>query len=257
MELFWLLVLAHLGADFLLQTAQIAADKRTGRRQGYIKHAAGHFLSLVFFTHYYISPAMILLWVVLPAAHTLIDWLKNRLNPPGHPAGAPVFLLDQALHFLIIFCVWQWTATAPCEWIINFYSNLLSPAGSELCGTLFKDTALPTLLITAAIYGYVLLGGSVLVRKVLDLETLRLPDQQRNYDNTRLAGRYIGLLERALILTLTLAGAFTAIAFVFTAKSIARYRELENRDFAEYYLVGTLLSTLLAFSGGLLLRFIR
>ena len=41
---------------------------------------------------------------------------------------------------------------------------------------------------------------------------------------------------------------------MLTAKSIARYKELENRDFAEYYLVGTLLSALLAILGGLLLK---
>ena len=62
------------------------------------------------------------------------------------------------------------------------------------------------------------------------------------------------MLERALLLTFTLASAFTSIAFVLTAKSIARYKELEDRDFAEYYLAGTLLSTLLAILGGLLLK---
>ena len=63
------------------------------------------------------------------------------------------------------------------------------------------------------------------MRKVLDLEPLRLSGSTAAQGDTRQAGRYIGMLERALILTLTLAGAFTAIAFVLTAKSIARYKE--------------------------------
>lgn len=103
-------------------------------------------------------------------------------------------------------------------------------------------------LLVAVVYGYVVLGGSVLVRKVLDLEVLRLPDSGNGYGDTRQVGRYIGFLERAVILTLTLVG------FVFTAKSIARHKELENRDFAEYYLVGTLLSALFAILGGLFLK---
>ncbi|MGI6709115.1 MAG: hypothetical protein ACOX33_08460 [Dethiobacteria bacterium] len=103
------------------------------------------------------------------------------------------------------------------------------------------------------VYCYVIFGGAVLVRKVLDLEALRLPGPAGKFGDTRQAGRYIGMLERALILSLALANAFTSIAFVLTAKSIARYKELENRDFAEYYLAGTLLSTLLAILGGLLL----
>ncbi|MBE3576508.1 MAG: hypothetical protein IMX00_02280 [Limnochordales bacterium] len=38
------------------------------------------------------------------------------------------------------------------------------------------------------------------------------------------------------------------------AKSIARFRELEDRQFAEYYLVGTLLSLTLATTGYLALQ---
>jgi hypothetical protein len=85
--------------------------------------------------------------------------------------------------------------------------------------------------------------------------TLRLPaNSGGRFSDTQQAGRTIGFLERAIILTLTLSGAYTSIAFVLTAKSIARYKELENKDFAEYYLVGTLLSTLIAILGGLFLR---
>ncbi len=40
------------------------------------------------------------------------------------------------------------------------------------------------------------------------------------------------------------AGQFAAIGFVLTAKSVARYEKLKEQDFAEYYLLGTLLSTL-------------
>jgi hypothetical protein len=36
--------------------------------------------------------------------------------------------------------------------------------------------------------------------------------------------------------------------------SIARYKELDNKDFAEYYLIGTMLSMLIALFGGLLIK---
>ena len=65
------------------------------------------------------------------------------------------------------------------------------------------------------------------------------------------AGKYIGILERILILTLTVTGNISAISVVFAAKSIARFSELSNKQFAEYYLVGTLLSFLLALAGGM------
>lgn len=41
-------------------------------------------------------------------------------------------------------------------------------------------------------------------------------------------------------------GQYSAIGLVLTAKSIARYNKItENQEFAEYYLLGTLLSTVI------------
>ena len=67
-------------------------------------------------------------------------------------------------------------------------------------------------------------------------------------------GRLIGLLERLLIFFLVLQQQYTALGFVLTAKSIARFKELENRDFAEYFLIGTLLSIVIAGSIALVTR---
>lgn len=66
------------------------------------------------------------------------------------------------------------------------------------------------------------------------------------------AGAIIGVLERMLVLTLVLLGQYAAIALVFTAKSIARFEELKDRGFAEYYLIGTLSSILFAMLVGIL-----
>jgi hypothetical protein len=253
MELFLSMILAHVIADFLLQSPQIAAEKCRGLPRGYLLHFAGHLIALAVLTHPYFSPVTVILWIMLPAAHLLLDWLKNRLFSPAHPADALIFLLDQALHLLLIFCAWQWTNPPLCSPVVSFYHGLLTSAGSSFIRH-FCNIRLPSILLTAAVYGFVIFGGAVLVRKVLDLDALRLPGPADKFGDTRQAGRYIGMLERALILSLTLANAFTSIAFVLTAKSIARYKELESRDFAEYYLAGTLLSTLLGILGGLLLR---
>ncbi|NLC26475.1 MAG: hypothetical protein GX777_07650 [Fastidiosipila sp.] len=57
------------------------------------------------------------------------------------------------------------------------------------------------------------------------------------------AGSLIGILERLIILIMLSQNQYAAIGFVLTAKSIARYSKLaENKIFAEYYLLGTLLS---------------
>ena len=65
-------------------------------------------------------------------------------------------------------------------------------------------------------------------------------------------GAAIGILERIFALTLVLEGQYTAIAIVLTVKSIARFEELKKREFAEYYLIGTLSSVLSAVFIGIL-----
>jgi len=59
-------------------------------------------------------------------------------------------------------------------------------------------------------------------------------------------GRVIGVLERVLIFFFVLSGQFGAVGFTLAAKGFTRFKELENRSFAEYVLIGTLLSSSLA-----------
>ena len=67
-------------------------------------------------------------------------------------------------------------------------------------------------------------------------------------------GATIGILERLLIVVFVLAGTDAAIGFVVAAKTLARFRLLDDRDFAEYYLLGTLGSVSVAIVTGLVGR---
>lgn len=59
------------------------------------------------------------------------------------------------------------------------------------------------------------------------------------------AGRVIGILERWLMyLVLVSSANYNVIAIIIAAKGFARFRQLEERAFAEYVLIGTLASTL-------------
>jgi hypothetical protein len=69
----------------------------------------------------------------------------------------------------------------------------------------------------------------------------------------RNAGLYIGWLERFLVLTAFLIQSPAMIGLILTGKSIARLGELKGPKFAEYFLIGTLLSVSLALCGGLFL----
>ncbi len=67
-------------------------------------------------------------------------------------------------------------------------------------------------------------------------------------------GATIGAFERLLIVAFVLTGAEAAVGFVIAAKTIARFKQLDDRGFAEYYLLGTLASVAVALASALLAR---
>lgn len=72
------------------------------------------------------------------------------------------------------------------------------------------------------------------------------------------AGQMIGYVERLLIFIFVLCGSFEAIGFLITAKSILRFGEsAKDKHYAEYVLLGTLLSCLLALIVALATRSFR
>ncbi|WP_052353701.1 hypothetical protein [Neobacillus jeddahensis] len=67
-------------------------------------------------------------------------------------------------------------------------------------------------------------------------------------------GKLIGYIERLLVLVLTFYSAYPAIGFIVAAKSIARFKQMDDRDWAEYFLLGTLTSMFIGISLGIILR---
>jgi hypothetical protein len=70
------------------------------------------------------------------------------------------------------------------------------------------------------------------------------------------AGSLIGIFERILVFTFVLTNQYAAISIIFAAKSIARFGELNERDFAEYYLLGTFTSITIALIVGIIFKLI-
>lgn len=112
--------------------------------------------------------------------------------------------------------------------------------------------------LLAAAYLYACGRGMTVIRAVLELPALQMRrEEDRSAGAVELArGRAIGALERALTLTLVLLGQYTAIGLIIAAKSLARLKALEDREFAEYFLVGTLASLLLALLIGVGIRIV-
>ncbi len=120
--------------------------------------------------------------------------------------------------------------------------------------------------IVIAIVVFVLRGGSYIVRGVLEKGKV-LPESEaqgvghaghkkKALDSAGYnRGRVIGIIERLMLLTFIAMQAYDALAFLLTAKGLFRAKELDNAAFAEYFLVGTLASSMIAIAAGLGIQF--
>lgn len=61
-------------------------------------------------------------------------------------------------------------------------------------------------------------------------------------------GKWIGILERILILMFLLSNQLASIGFIIAVKSLARFKMMENKIFSEYFLIGTLMSLVYTFA---------
>ena len=290
LTLAWL-VLAHLSADFILQTQGIARDKfQTGGRawRGLGAHLAGVGVCLLPVPLAFGVPGLEFL-VVVVAAHAAIDrakivWTRHAeavaiarahreheaapapdgLGSAWTPVPAALFVADQLAHLAVIGLAWAvFLSAAPLT------SAWVSATGVALGGwdqAIVARTALVVVVLldlaivnvrAAALFVATLVHPREVVtghevdagpRDASDPPTApaaRLPSPAR-------IGATIGVLERLLIVTFVLTGAQAAIGFVVAAKTLARFKQLDDRQFAEYYLLGTLASVSVALGTGLL-----
>jgi len=82
-------------------------------------------------------------------------------------------------------------------------------------------------MVLKILFGYLvtILGGSFFVSSMFRLVNFK----EGKFSGIKYAGMLIGFFERFIILTLVLLNQYSAIAFIFTAKSIARFEELKKQ----------------------------
>jgi hypothetical protein len=234
---FLALLLAHMTADFPLQTEWIRSRKKRRALSGYLAHGAVHYLLAAVCLGLF-SDAVLLSWSTpfillgLILVHLLIDFGRSNLQD-----RLSVFLLDQLLHVCTIALAVTLLTPPP-------YHDLAAFVGWFL-------TVRQKILFTSTVYVTVIFAGGYLIRYCIRLRFPQggPPEVAKNPT----AGMYIGWIERFLILTALLCRSPEAVGLILAAKSIARFSEFKEDEAAEYFLLGTLLSLSLALAGGLLL----
>lgn len=245
------LLLAHLMADFVFQTTRLVEQKQRGKPFAYFLHGLIHYLSGICMVGLFIPGSIMLssthvVIAALTVVHLLIDLAKMQLaarKPIGR--GPTAYLTDQAAHFVTV---------ALAAWLLSpgIPFDVLTPAMQNFRNIGNKFLAVPV------IYLAVIFGGGYLIR-LLTLsmaESVKIHESVKAGEQLQNAGLYIGWLERFLILTALLLQSPAAVGLILTAKTIARYPEFKSARFAEYVLIGTLLSVSMALLGAMFLAWL-
>ena len=210
------LLLAHIVGDFFLQSKSCCEAKRERTVKGFFMSG---FHSLVIAILSYLVVADWSCWwipVVLLLSHWLIDIIKSW----HEDESASSFLLDQLAHIILIG-------------VISFcYMG---------CPKLEYDAFSTVNLLYLLSYLLVLKPSSIIIK----LFTQQWAPKETSKISLPNAGKWIGYLERVLILTFIFVGHVEGIGFLLAAKSIFRFGDLnKSKDVrtTEYVLLGTFMS---------------
>ena len=235
-----LMLLSHTFGDYYFQPQAMA--KLKSRSTWYVLIHAGVYAAVMFLSVLlYPCRAYFNAVIIAAATHAMIDVIKQLIL--NHYAKLSIltvrqdrlaYLIDQVLHMTIILA---------CAFLTKAWeggnSAALTALSEELPVVIGID-GYELLSIVCALLA-VMKPANVFIQKVLVTE--------KPNDETRTRLRYggrIGSLERIVSVVMMYLGQYAAIALVFTAKSVVRFKDFENRDFAEYYLYGTLMSVVTA-----------
>jgi len=239
------LLLAHLLADFPLQSSAMVRAKKA-HWTPYLKHGLTHYICalgcLLLFTAEPMRSLRVQgLLVLYMLAHIATDIGKQRLvRNHVFPDRTGLFLGDQAVHVAIV---------AGIAWGIS--GATWAEARDAVLGAAARKL---DVLVAAVVYTGVLFGGGYLIRYCTRSLSRHLAmSQEETGGELQNAGLYIGWLERFLVITALLMQSPALVGLILTGKSVARFPELKDARFAEYFLIGTLLSISIALLGGLLL----
>ena len=228
-----LLLITHVMGDFHLQSESLARKKKDSIKY-LLSHIVIHFVLIMIplliiilngMTKYgLISIATVLL------THYLMDYFKIKLNEKYKDKDKLLFFIDQIVHISIILLIGE-----------IILKNKLNNISIYYISRNVLNWILLLLLITKP--------ANVIFKIAFRKYELKKNNSKDEQDITVPgAGALIGSLERILSVIFLAINSISAIGLVYTAKSIARFKQIElNRQFAEYYLIGTLYSILYAF----------
>lgn len=225
--------MGHLLGDFYFQSDELADKKRNSMKE-LLKHSLIYFIVFFIVTIIFFDFSILKWAVILSIIHFVIDFLKHIIeNSQYHIDEVKIYILDQLLHIGTIFI-------AVCTMIWNHEMISYQPI---LVYFKIVPADLSFILSWLLMICIILIPASVTIKITLRKFQPENKDKEKGKPS---AGALIGMLERLFIAMMLSVSQYSAIGFVLTAKSIARYKKIvDDPEFSEYYLLGTLLSSII------------
>jgi hypothetical protein len=203
------------------------------------------------------------------------DPLAERTDDAWSPAAAAWLLAQQAVNFGLVLAAWLVLRDAALNrWLAEDFTTPHPDASAEVTHWLGIGFVVWSLLIVNSVAASRLVtlllppeadgpgaDAGVVARTAYRLKlgpfsTRIEPEPAPPVHEPDAVGATIGVIERFLVVVLILGRAEAAIGLVIAAKTIARFKQLDERHFAERYLVGTLASVTIAVATGLAARYV-
>ncbi|WP_342431370.1 DUF3307 domain-containing protein [Neobacillus sp. FSL H8-0543] len=278
------LILAHLIADFYLQTDNMVKAKLKNIKKHMVHHGLMNALVLTGFwmlsyQFEYIANHLLLPFLFIVFTHFVIDIGKIKLldsikiNNEENLKRLSFFFLDQLLHLGAIILTGYLFFDFDLNRIVDLLHNhqeisivhtilfimIIIILATTVSGHIIRILlgTLPNQLLTfEGKYSFKNERNEAQMTNVVMGKTGLTEEYQytlfTKHDLSR--GKIIGYIERLLVLLLTFYSAYPAIGFIVAAKSIARFKQMDDRNWAEYFLLGTLTSMFMGITLGIVLR---
>lgn len=229
-----ILGIGHLLGDFYFQNETIA-NYKDETYKGVILHSLEYYVAFLVVMLPVFTFDMILGATYAAAAHFVIDTIKYLILGRGKiRKNKKVFVIDQCAHIVTIFTL---------AYIMDSFGFSIEPIG--IVTNILNAYRCEGQILTRWILAIMLIHIPVNVLIQISIEDYKPKRDEGVIKADNKAGRRIGSVERLIMLVLLSRAQYAAIGFVLTAKSIARYDKIaKDEQFAEYYLLGTLISTL-------------
>lgn len=266
-----LLIISHLICDFIFQGQYILnmrfsknfKDNLIGNAIHGLTHFCTMFLILIIYSSLYKSSKLNYIYYFqilfcIAFLHSIIDEIKTFMIKlkPSFENSIFIFITDQLIHIsIIVIFISDLNIKNISNLLISIISNYPYNIGMLdrwlIVGTIFLSCTWGTGIF---IRKYIQAINLKVYRKLIDKKLVIVKSVKETDIGSPNGGFTIGILERIFIILVMAIGQPSMVGFVLTAKSIARFKKMDDSNFAEYFIIGTFISFILAISGGIIIK---